>query len=357
MAIGAEGKVPGVLLIICAIMGAILGGTFVAIFMALAFCGGILALVGQKKDRVQGSAMKANSHNLNTFCSDQIASNPKAGELQSSSNFQSLNANRFCSKCGKEIETIGAFCGGCGTPLKSMEAGRKINEQENSEEYGLKKQLSVWNVHKMKTPEVFGGYGAVSQRLLCILSVLAWPIGLILYLLTISSNSPVKKVQGKALLCGSVIGVILSIALFPSGMLFSSNSVQKELSQYYNKEIPKISPLEKAAISAFESVSGENYKDDELMQEFLIGEIIPKYSEFVAKLENISLKTEEVRSIHKDYVEGARLQLDAFKTLSLAIEKGDRSLAREANRKLMRGKEKIGKSEENLQGAMKKISN
>jgi len=47
--IGAKGRLPGVLLIICAIAGAILGGTFVAIFMALALIGGILALFGNEK--------------------------------------------------------------------------------------------------------------------------------------------------------------------------------------------------------------------------------------------------------------------------------------------------------------------
>lgn len=44
----AASRWPGVLLIICAIAGAILGGTLVAIFMALALVGGLLALVGKR---------------------------------------------------------------------------------------------------------------------------------------------------------------------------------------------------------------------------------------------------------------------------------------------------------------------
>lgn len=48
VAMGAKSRMPGVLLILCAIAGAILGGTFVAIFMALALIGGILALFGGK---------------------------------------------------------------------------------------------------------------------------------------------------------------------------------------------------------------------------------------------------------------------------------------------------------------------
>jgi hypothetical protein len=51
ISIGAKGKVPGILLIICAIAGAILGGTFVAIFMVLALIGGILTVIGNKKEK------------------------------------------------------------------------------------------------------------------------------------------------------------------------------------------------------------------------------------------------------------------------------------------------------------------
>ena len=49
VAMGAKGRVPGVLLILCAIAGAILGGTFVAVFMALAAAGGVLAVVGRRE--------------------------------------------------------------------------------------------------------------------------------------------------------------------------------------------------------------------------------------------------------------------------------------------------------------------
>ncbi|MGV1940165.1 hypothetical protein ACQZ5D_06800 [Agrobacterium sp. 22-211-1] len=49
---GATSKTPGGLLIVSAILGAVLGGTLVAIFMALAFIGGILAVFGAKKATV-----------------------------------------------------------------------------------------------------------------------------------------------------------------------------------------------------------------------------------------------------------------------------------------------------------------
>jgi len=48
VALGSPGKFPGALLTLCAIAGAILGGTFVAVFMVLALVGGILATIGVK---------------------------------------------------------------------------------------------------------------------------------------------------------------------------------------------------------------------------------------------------------------------------------------------------------------------
>lgn len=46
IAIGAKGKMPGKLLIVCAVLGFFLGPTLVAICMALAVIGGILATAG-----------------------------------------------------------------------------------------------------------------------------------------------------------------------------------------------------------------------------------------------------------------------------------------------------------------------
>lgn len=48
VAMGAKGKLPGILLIASSVLGAILGGTLVAIFMVLSLVGGILTLVGNK---------------------------------------------------------------------------------------------------------------------------------------------------------------------------------------------------------------------------------------------------------------------------------------------------------------------
>ncbi|MBK1725686.1 hypothetical protein [Halorhodospira neutriphila] len=49
VAIGAKSKKPGAFIIVSSILGSALGGTFVALFMALSLAGGILATIGVSK--------------------------------------------------------------------------------------------------------------------------------------------------------------------------------------------------------------------------------------------------------------------------------------------------------------------
>ena len=53
VAMNSETKTPGILLIICAILGAVFGGTLVGIFMILTLAGGIMGLMGGKKETIK----------------------------------------------------------------------------------------------------------------------------------------------------------------------------------------------------------------------------------------------------------------------------------------------------------------
>jgi hypothetical protein len=55
IAMSSNSRVPGMLLVLAAIAGAILGGTLVAVFMLLAFVGGILAAIGNGKAAAQSA--------------------------------------------------------------------------------------------------------------------------------------------------------------------------------------------------------------------------------------------------------------------------------------------------------------
>jgi hypothetical protein len=52
ISMGSKSRLPGFLLIACAIIGAITGGTLVAVCMVLTLVGGILATIGTKKTTV-----------------------------------------------------------------------------------------------------------------------------------------------------------------------------------------------------------------------------------------------------------------------------------------------------------------
>lgn len=56
VAIGVKSKIPGILLMITSILGGVFGGTLVAVFMVLAFVGGILATIGARKQKAQTSS-------------------------------------------------------------------------------------------------------------------------------------------------------------------------------------------------------------------------------------------------------------------------------------------------------------
>jgi hypothetical protein len=51
VALGIRNRMPGILLVLNSIAGAILGGTLVAIFMVLSLIGGILVIIGGRKKR------------------------------------------------------------------------------------------------------------------------------------------------------------------------------------------------------------------------------------------------------------------------------------------------------------------
>ncbi len=52
IAMGTRSKIPGILLMFCAVGGAVLGGALVAVWMVLALIGGLLATVGRAKGEV-----------------------------------------------------------------------------------------------------------------------------------------------------------------------------------------------------------------------------------------------------------------------------------------------------------------
>lgn len=116
----------------------------------------------------------------------------------------------------------------------------------------------------------------------------------------------------------------------------------------YQAEIKKISPLEIEAIGAYSNVTGPNFRDDFTLKNILNSKVIPTYSDFAEKLGRIVPQTIELKNIHQNYIEGANLQLEAFKVLIKGIEKEDHSLIETANEKLNQGKNKMRQWQEGM---------
>lgn len=54
---GAKSRTPSALLVTSSILGAVMGGTMVALFMVLALVGGIIAMIGTKKPSALAAAV------------------------------------------------------------------------------------------------------------------------------------------------------------------------------------------------------------------------------------------------------------------------------------------------------------
>ncbi len=115
--ISAKSKTPGTILIFSSILGAVLGGTFVAIFMVLALIGGILATVNTSA--LQSSKeIKANDL-PEKFAPSSSANSEAPPQVET---FPSVNTDNPCSRCDtrekedvilKKLKATSALCPKC----------------------------------------------------------------------------------------------------------------------------------------------------------------------------------------------------------------------------------------------------
>ena len=132
---------------------------------------------------------------------------------------------------------------------------------------------------------------------------------------------------------------VLTSALFLAAC--GSNPVQDDLINYINEEVSPLFETETEIVEAYESVTGDNYTDDNELYNALESYIIPKYSDFIDDLEQITPETEEVRAIHEEYIEASNLQYNAMVKMLPALENQDYALISEANEMLSEGRSKM----------------
>ena len=138
----------------------------------------------------------------------------------------------------------------------------------------------------------------------------------------------------KSVLALLFIGVLVLAGCF-------SNPVQDDLLNYINKETTTAGQLENKAVSAYGSVSGVNYQDDQTLYDALVNDIIPDYTKFIDELESVNMETDELKEIHEIYLTGANHQYNGFLKIVEAIENQDASMIEEANKMLEEGRANI----------------
>ncbi len=129
----------------------------------------------------------------------------------------------------------------------------------------------------------------------------------------------------------------LILALLFGSFGCATEKVSVDLTTYVNQGVMNIAELEQKALAKYASVTGKNYKNDEMVYQALQDDVIPLYKRFIRGLRAIQPQTEEVRVLHRIYIEGADSLLEGFKLVLLAIEKQDSSIIRPANEYLETG--------------------
>ena len=100
-----------------------------------------------------------------------------------------------------------------------------------------------------------------------------------------------------------------------------------------------ISQLEIIALTAYASVTDQNYTTDENVHETLKTIVIPYYKRFTELLREISPGSEDLAHIHSFYVNGAESMYNGFKAKMVGIEKRDENLIRLANSQIIAGRD------------------
>ncbi|RNC97552.1 hypothetical protein [Lysinibacillus halotolerans] len=114
-------------------------------------------------------------------------------------------------------------------------------------------------------------------------------------------------------------------------------STDEEFAQAFSDYLDEMMLLaveEERIIGLYDSVTGVNYTNDEVLYYTLLDEVIPGYRQFVADLEAIMPENKEIQALHEKYIEAANIQYNSFTLMISAIEQQSMDTMTEANQGL-----------------------
>ncbi|WP_147534772.1 hypothetical protein [Bacillus marasmi] len=124
--------------------------------------------------------------------------------------------------------------------------------------------------------------------------------------------------------------------------------IQEDILNYVNSELSQAHKLEKKAVTAYESVTGANFTNDQALYDALQNEVIPTYKQFLQELKAVKIETEELEKIHDIYIKAAETQLEAFEVIIQALENQNPVLINQANDMLEQGRNQISDYQKKL---------
>lgn len=127
-----------------------------------------------------------------------------------------------------------------------------------------------------------------------------------------------------------------------------------DLVNYVNQGILHIGQLERTALEAYASVTGEHFTSAAAVRAALQDVVLPNYGRFLQLLREIRPKEEEIRRLHGIYVRGAEKMYSGFRTKRLGIERGDETVIEKANREIEAGRVETEKWRETLAALYRK---
>lgn len=122
----------------------------------------------------------------------------------------------------------------------------------------------------------------------------------------------------------------------------SEKEKQTGLLDFINEDIAKVSSFEMEAFQSFDSVSGENYINDELMYEELTTTTIPAYEKALEETEKLEAPFPELEPMLEQIKNASNTFYDALVLQKQALEEQDAEIMNQANEKLLEYRDQIG---------------
>lgn len=113
----------------------------------------------------------------------------------------------------------------------------------------------------------------------------------------------------------------------------SFDDTQKEVVDFINNDVAKVSAYETEANEALETATGDNFKSDEELYKVLINQVIPTYEKAVNEAKNIEVTSSELKPLKKQMEEATSTYYDALQLEKQGLETKEEDLFGQSNAK------------------------